>query len=71
MENPTPSNDWTYGIRWHRYPVSLIETNGFEINISLYVILFIILFATIWCKDNSLIIYLYILVKKLEFFNIN
>ena len=59
MENSAPSNVWTYYARWHRYFASLIETNVFEISCLLCIsFCFIILYVTIWCKDNKLIIYL-------------
>ena len=59
MENSAPSNVWTYFARWHRYFASLIETNVFEISCLLCMsFCFVILYVTIWCKDNKLIIYL-------------
>ena len=59
MENSAPSNVWTYYARWHRYFASLIETNVFEISCLLCMsFCFVILYVTIWCKDNKLIIYL-------------
>ena len=61
MENSASSNIWTYCARWHRYFASLIETNVFEISCLLCMsFCFVILYVTIWCKDNKLIIYLYL-----------
>jgi len=71
MENSVPSNVWTYYARWHRYFASLIETNVFEISCLLCMsFCFVILYVTIWCKDNKLIIYLSIWCKdnKLIFY---
>ena len=64
-----PSNVWTHNTRWHRYLDSLIETNAFEITCLLYIsFCFVILYVTIWCKDNKLIIYLS--VRRINWFSI-
>ena len=78
MENSAPSNVWTYCARWHRCFVSFIETNVLEshvffiLEISCLLCMsfcFVILYVTIWWKDNKLIIYLqswdYVITLKL------
>ena len=62
-----PSNTWTYCARWHRYPVSIIETNVFEISCLPCMFFFINLYVTIWYKNNKLIIYLYDINTKFNF----
>ena len=59
MENSAPSNIWTYNMHWYHYLTSLIQTIILKFMSPLYAIFFfIILFVTIWCKDNKLITYL-------------
>ena len=60
IESSGPSNIWTYCACWHRYFTSLIETNVFELSCLLCIsFCFVILYITIWCKDNTLFICLY------------
>lgn len=56
MGNSASSKPWTYNTRLPHYLGSLIEIKVFEIP-SLCVILFIIVFITIWSKYNEFIVY--------------
>lgn len=66
MENSAPSNVWTYNTRWHRYFARLIEANVLKFMSSLDVILFYILFATVWYNDNKLTFDLFIFFYKFD-----
>ena len=59
MENSVPSNVWIHNARLYCYLDSLIETNAFEITCLLCISSrYIILYITVWCKDDKPIFYL-------------